>query len=953
MEPIFSSNLLSHYLSEFRLSSITDIRGITLSIKGLIAELESGKFDSLKEEEIKSRFVTTFFGDILGFNYGNSNKWLLREEPKSVVDGTKPDAALGYFYQNKSKDIVRAVIEMKDALTNLDEKQNRTGNNQTSIDQAFGYVSKMGGKCQWVIVSNIKEIRFYPSNDRSKCQIFFLKGLIDEAKQKEFLYLFHKDRYIKEDEKSSTDKLFELAKKVQLKDDKPIHIIDKIYNSLKRFDGLGFVDPNYLSIISPFNILSDHVWHYDNGNLLTLNGEIFGLLKGINIEDGEIIFTDQLNSEVSASYVIDAKDKIETAFRFLNHCLIDEISAIEDYKRFAGRRNYKHRFHFEDGIDGITKNIRIIKNIPCDCLSCNYRSLDFNKLLRKLKAASGNEDFYNLEYAFGNYLAATNNLKATYTIYKSIVNNIKGKEGKSVEYFLAKLNIKHLQNLILDYRFDDRHEILNDIKSVNLDKIIYDDIEFDVDNDVKKYLIDLKQDTLILKLQDEIEETTFKIDKLKYLYDNGGQQYAGPNLSQNLIQKYFLLYLHINRNFIIYDTFTRYKSITEKVLKGLVISSQTPEFGYKTFDDFILTEAILHIYPSALKEILREIDDLIVDDECIGKLLLKLQRLTNSYFENGILSITYENSLVKEHLCNIRFQDNFTNIFTNLFIVLSRLNISKEQFFVCKDSLLKFIKIEKELAGYDLKEFSNFILKEGDLFEVNDLTELLRIAIDEDRYGYNKYDSFIHQIPKALVKFYPEYKIDNVRLIKKALLNCESQDGKNSNYMNLIHMVNACNEECEKILFDAFENSMDNNFNHSFYGDLLRYSQYDCNRKDYFRQYAVITNQYKGKGYAKSDEGKLTSDVFINFVFVLYLRQIKFNRSELDIFTDLNEYETWLLNPFDFDYEKFNPNWLIDIYDTIIVDGLKGNEKISNAIEAQLKIEYNPILAKLKYESFK
>jgi len=362
MKQIFSDNFLSHYLSEFRLSSITDIRGITLSIKGLIAELDSGKFDSLKEEEIKSRFVTTFFGDILGFNYGNSNKWLLREEPKSVVDGTKPDAALGYFYQDKSKNDVRAVIEMKDALTNLDEKQNRTGNKQTSIDQAFEYVSKMGGKCQWVIVSNIREIRFYPSNDRSKCQIFFLEDLTKEEKQKELLYLFHKDRFIKEREKSATDKLFERAKKVQPKDDKPIHIIDKIYNSLKRFDGLGFVDPNYLSIISPFNILSDRVWHYANGNLLTLNGEIFRLLKGLNIENGEVYFTDQLVSEISESNVIDAKNKIEVVFRFLNHCLIDEISALEDYTKFIRRIDYKLRFHFKDGVDGITKNIRILKS---------------------------------------------------------------------------------------------------------------------------------------------------------------------------------------------------------------------------------------------------------------------------------------------------------------------------------------------------------------------------------------------------------------------------------------------------------------------------------------------------------------------------------------------------------------------------------------------------------------
>jgi hypothetical protein len=46
---------------------------------------------------------------------------------------------------------------------------------------------------------------------------------------------------------------------------------------------------------------------------------------------------------------------------------------------------------------------------------------------------------------------ATNNFKTTYTIYKFIEKETKGREGKSIEYFLAKLNLKLLHNLILDY----------------------------------------------------------------------------------------------------------------------------------------------------------------------------------------------------------------------------------------------------------------------------------------------------------------------------------------------------------------------------------------------------------------------------------------------------------------------------------------------------------------------
>jgi hypothetical protein len=66
-QPIFTINFLSHILSDFRVSSITGIREITQIIRSYIQELESGKLESFKEEEVKSRFVNDFFGlpDIL------------------------------------------------------------------------------------------------------------------------------------------------------------------------------------------------------------------------------------------------------------------------------------------------------------------------------------------------------------------------------------------------------------------------------------------------------------------------------------------------------------------------------------------------------------------------------------------------------------------------------------------------------------------------------------------------------------------------------------------------------------------------------------------------------------------------------------------------------------------------------------------------------------------------
>lgn len=290
---LISENYLSHYLEEFMISSIPNYKKIVSNIKSLIDEYNSGKIESLKEEEFKSRFLMVFFGDVLGFNYGNSNEWLLREEKKSVVDGKKPDGALGFFFIDCTKDSVYAVIEIKDANTAIDSPQKRK-NNQTPVEQAFSYAHKMGGNCKWVIVSNIKETRFYLSSDSSRYQTYYLEELTDEKKLKELLFLFHKDFFIKKKEKSSTEKLIENFTKTESSKDKPIHIIDRIYFCLKKFDGFGFVDPNYLANLNPFNILDEYVWHYSEYNLFTINSEVFQLLKEIKVNDNEIVFSSQL-----------------------------------------------------------------------------------------------------------------------------------------------------------------------------------------------------------------------------------------------------------------------------------------------------------------------------------------------------------------------------------------------------------------------------------------------------------------------------------------------------------------------------------------------------------------------------------------------------------------------------------------------------------------------------------
>ncbi len=189
--------------------NIEDIEGKLSVVERWKNEIDTKSIYTKKEEQLQSDFLNDIFGKVLGYTYERGlNELNLEKEYKSKTDGTKPDGVLGYLTA-ENKDI-RVVIELKDAYTNLDHKQNRKNDNRTPVEQAFSYVSKCGGKCKWVIVSNFVEIRLYPANDASVYQAFNIVDLVKTEKLREFYALLAKGNLFIQNGNSKVDDLLKV-----------------------------------------------------------------------------------------------------------------------------------------------------------------------------------------------------------------------------------------------------------------------------------------------------------------------------------------------------------------------------------------------------------------------------------------------------------------------------------------------------------------------------------------------------------------------------------------------------------------------------------------------------------------------------------------------------------------------------------------------------------------------
>lgn len=189
---IFSDRYLDKKMGGFSLLQIPDFEKKLARIKEWQAGIASQRVLKAKEEQLQDDFLKLFFGEVLDYAYRQDlQTWQLEREYKTVVDGSKADGALGYFQLDKGRltGDCRAVIELKDARSDLDKAQNRQQDRRTPVQQAFDYASAVGGQCRWVIVSNFLEIRLYHQSDRSRYERFEIKKLTDEAVLRRFFFL--------------------------------------------------------------------------------------------------------------------------------------------------------------------------------------------------------------------------------------------------------------------------------------------------------------------------------------------------------------------------------------------------------------------------------------------------------------------------------------------------------------------------------------------------------------------------------------------------------------------------------------------------------------------------------------------------------------------------------------------------------------------------------------------
>ncbi len=952
---IFEKAFLDAYLAHFKLSTIDGLETKREMLNDWFQAYKSGKLPSQNETSIGADFINDIFGDILGYNYRNPRNWNLEKELKTLTDGKKPDGVLGYFNLNEeSSKGVHAIIELKDANTNLDAAQKRQNNKQTPIEQAFSYAPKFEDRCKWVIVSNFLEIRLYQASNANQFELFTLEELQKEDELKRFFFLLQKEHLLIKKGTSRIERLIEKSKEIQSQKKQNVssHILDKIYNLLIKFNGLAYINPNIIANAKPFNNTNEYVWHYSKFTLQSSEEGIFDLFNQIKVESQKITISKQLKEELQHKGVVEYQKKIEFIIQRLNNYLVFNIECYEDIEKvkdYINRGNVigaSLRSELNDYAGQLRKfSIDFTKHDHvCNCLKCCYNRLDFTTVFKNLKTREGSPKYYTLETAYFHYILGTNNFKASYLIYKNIAEQEKGKN--EFRYFIAKFNTYRLHNLIeSNYVLEDRKEIMDSIKAIDLDLLLH---ELDViDLDKRKALIELKEETVKSKITKLIDEKITSLKKVKASFERGSNGLF-PNYTFQLNQPLASFSSHYAKNYILGDTFRDYKSLCKKIIEGYLISYSTHE-AYKAhlkqFETYHINILLFNLFPASVKQLFKDhkIDKILISEKARKDLIEKTKNFLHANHGDKIWSDPLENQHLTQALTNYHFKQIYRHIFSNLFFLLNKVELNKEDSKDFISILIDFLKIEINRTYIRFEELAEFILSYGDHFTYEELIDILKISIQK---GYLFSNDFIKSICFSIHEFYPNLKITDEVLIQKVILTIKIDQQK---YEYLVPFWTICNDSNKVVVEKTFIEELDTNFAPYLYRKLLFNKIIDVDFKDYFNKHIKHIDKTKGTGAYKlwNGEPELNNLTFINFTLLIYGLDIDPSDTRIQQLSKLCDWQEWVINLENFDYSKFKSEWILIYKHEFILKRFGQVPQLRDKVKEALKEEYHERLAEI------
>jgi SIR2-like domain len=717
-------------------------------------------------------------------------------------------------------------------------------------------------------------------------------------------------------------------------------IIKQISRALEPFHDFGFIMPTVYSQIPPFNEQNQFNKEYDEfgyskstSNCIILeNPALLNLLQNIIPKDGDTVkkikSLDKLKSENGENLPIEIA-------QITNHLILDE----PQYNEFIKSLQTLNRSR----IGCINRQYNIwVEDIErqCNCLSCRYKRLEFDKIIDILhKIEFKNEDISDSNDELANrllkgYIAAKMGLcKVAFDELQKVVELAKS-QNRPVPYFFAKYNLKYLWKFYWD---DADNLFLSDVaKNIDLKDILNG---LKVTNEVRNELEALITDKYIYEYLNHARKMKEDITNTFNLFSRGGS--TSGNYKDDiyiLINNLLVLHGFYQKNHILDTEFNLYAEFTETCFEAIICNYITPNAKFKnvfgeyrklqTINTYILQSVILYCNPTKLNEILNKLNgkEIKITVEEKEDFIASVINFFKSFYTDFQGDISKNKKVLKnsESIFNV-LTEKFKTISYNLILLLGHIELEKSDFESTIDPFLNFISVHNFNCFDSHIYWEIYLSKNIKKFSFNQQFKLLEQMIFH--FGY---------VNENLVKMF-SYNIhkDGIILINDLsfIQSLIEKDKKRYELNFIYHLFPISNEDVKKSISEKVAEMLTEHFESlDFYKAVgLKILEPTTFFKQAFDEAKrSLTHEFDPYNFPLSN--------FLHFVG----RNIpNITQESFEIFINSNDYIKWLFVFDSFDYSTFDYKWFEHSPTLSFLPRMAKSVQVVNTLEQYLKENYS------------
>jgi hypothetical protein len=720
------------------------------------------------------------------------------------------------------------------------------------------------------------------------------------------------------------------------------NIIDQIYLSLSRFSEFRTLPPDFIANLYPFNDSKKYVHNYESNSLLTRNDLLVDLFfNQIKFIDNEVKFKPKPEMTLTESEINEFERKLKVIIKTLNLSLIFYLFKENEKPDSFGYRGWSDKY----------KKLHVKPAAKCNCFNCRLNRFEFSSVISDTLNSTTNETTSiqsDLELAYVNHKIG--NFHKSYRLFEEVASKA-WQAGKYFSYYIAKHNIKTLRILIKFHertlKEEEKNKIVRELEDIDFDKLI-SQIPYMGEKEYELLKL-IRDDVILLRAEREIDKLHDKVSDIYDGYKAGRRWIMGPFYPEQIKTEIHKVITFYTNNCIVADEYINFTRVVRKGIKTLLINYATSEsYGerIKEFDKLFFDVVVFYCDVEELKAIKQkyEINKIVFNETSLPQILDMVNNFLKSFFsENSFFNITTQtNKLVINQTSSHFFEDKCRRHFSNIFLLLSEISLTKPKVPDLVQNLLGFIRHEAFLTRSEIEFLCTFMYNNYQLFAKENLEALLKSILTKMNLYLDS--ALLHTI----AYIFEENKLDGISDRDLIFTLTKHSERKTD---TLIYLYAISNDEIKEELKHKIIEKLNGKFDDNLYVNASYEKIIDFNK--YFEQYIAKVDESKENeaNILNSDRPKVQSLIFIRAMIFIYEMNVKGDDKRLEAFSDLADYMKFYLNPEKFDYTNFKVEWLYMIGDRKIfykrfakIPALK--KEIEHALKEKFDVKLSKVYAK-------